>query len=372
MSVISGRPKSVTSGRPKRQGGQDVSIEDVAIAAGVSTATVSRALRGLPRVSTATREKVLKAAGKLGYATSPTASGLASGKTRTIGVLALPTSRWFHSHALEGIAQELSTSNYRLALLNLKDFDSRPECLSIALRRRVDAVLILAVGAGSPGLKRFPTMDVPAVSIGRLIPNRRSIGIDDRAATLDAVRHLARLEHRKIAILHGYNRFDIESHDRPSKTQEFQAVMAEAGLTVFPQWLQKGETSVNGGRRAFARLWDHPGERPTAILCWSDEMAIGILIEAARIGVRIPSDMSLVCFEGSDFSASYGLTAISQDPGNQARLGTRMLLDHLNGNPAAIRSIVAPHRLHVRSTTSQAPHLVAQAMLSRDPAQITV
>lgn len=346
---------STVSARTKRYRGREVSIEDVAIAAGVSTATVSRALRGLPRVATATRRKVIEAARMLGYAASPTASGLASGTTRTIGVLAHPTSRWFHSHALEGISQELSASNYHLALLNLKDFNSRPECWFTTLRRRVDAVLILAADAGSTGMKRLQTMDVPAVSIGGLIPDSRSIGIDDRAATMDAVKYLARLGHRKIAVLHGDNRFNIQSQGLPSQTREFQDVMAEARLTVLPQWFQQGETSVTGGRTAFARLWDHPGERPTAILCWSNEMAIGILIEAARIGLRVPEDMSLLGFEGSDFSASYGLTAISQDPRNQARLGTRMLLDHLNGNPAALRSMVAPHRLHVRSTTSQAP-----------------
>lgn len=88
---------STINARTKRYRGRHVNIEDVAIAAGVSTATVSRALRGLPRVSTATGEKVLEAARRLGYAASPTASGLASGTTRTIGVLALLTSRWFHS-----------------------------------------------------------------------------------------------------------------------------------------------------------------------------------------------------------------------------------------------------------------------------------
>lgn len=185
-------------------------------------------------------------------------------------------------------------------------------------------------------------MDIPAVSIGGLVPNSRSIGIDGRAATMDAVRYLVRLEHRKIAVLHADNRVYVESQGLPSRTRDFRDVRAEAGLTVLPQWLQHGETSVTGGRMAFARLWDHPGERPRAILCWSTEMAVGILMEAARIGLRIPADMSLLVFEGSGFSASYELRAISQDPHNQARLGARMLLDHLNGNAAAIVSMVSP------------------------------
>ena len=91
-----------TTERSQRGGHNGVSIEDVAAAAGVSTATVSRAVRGLPRVSPATREKILEVAGNLGYVASSSASGLATGRTKTIGVLAPFVSRWFFSKAIEG------------------------------------------------------------------------------------------------------------------------------------------------------------------------------------------------------------------------------------------------------------------------------
>ncbi len=111
---------SKTTGRSQRGGHTGVSIEDVAAAAGVSTATVSRAVRGLPpRVSPATREKILEVASSLGYVASSSASGLATGRTRTIGVLAPFVSRWFFSKAIEGADRELHSRKYNLSLFNL-------------------------------------------------------------------------------------------------------------------------------------------------------------------------------------------------------------------------------------------------------------
>ena len=133
--------------RSQRGGHTGVSIEDVAAAAGVSTATVSRAVRGLPKVSPATREKILEVAGNLGYVASSSASGLATGRTKTIGVLAPFVSRWFFSKAIEGADRELHARHYNLSLFNLGGHGSNRERLfsKTMVYKQIDALLVLCM-----------------------------------------------------------------------------------------------------------------------------------------------------------------------------------------------------------------------------------
>lgn len=107
-----------------RRNSVKVGISDVAHASNVSTATVSRALRGLPRVSPETRQKVLAVAGQLGYVISPTASGLATGRTGIIGILATPGNDVFNWQAVQDASRELNRRDYGLALFNLNDFNN--------------------------------------------------------------------------------------------------------------------------------------------------------------------------------------------------------------------------------------------------------
>jgi DNA-binding LacI/PurR family transcriptional regulator len=109
---------------------------------------------------------------------------------------------------------------------------------------------------------------------------------------------------------------------------------------------------VASGQQAFTRLWNQPGRKPTAIFCSSDEMAMGVIFEAYRHGVRVPQDLSVIGIDDHDFSASLGLTTVGQRPDNQAELGTKMLLDELDGHHGAVRSQVAPHELIIRETTA--------------------
>ena len=102
---------------------------------------------------------------------------------------------------------------------------------------------------------------------------------------------------------------------------------------------------------ARTRIRTLPGPKPTAIFCASDEMAMGIIFEATRAGVRIPEDLSVIGIDDHDFSEAMGLTTVRQRPDEQAELGTKMLLDELDGIAGAVRSTGAPHQLIVRSST---------------------
>src|SRR5580698_2925588 len=121
------------------------SIEDVARLAGVSIATVSRSLRGLPDVAAATRDRVLSAARELDYVASPFAARLASGRTFTVGVVVPFVDRWFFSTVLGGVEAELGGAGFDLLLYNLSDSAGRERFFSVLpVRKRVDAVAVVS------------------------------------------------------------------------------------------------------------------------------------------------------------------------------------------------------------------------------------
>ena len=329
----------------------------MAAAAGVSTATVSRAVRGLPRVSPATREKILVVAEALGYVASSSASGLATGRTRTIGVLAPFVSRWFFSKAIEGADRELHGRQYNLSLFNLGGHGTHRERLfsKTMVYKQIDALLVLCMALSPEELEHLQKIDIPLVVVGGHVEGCAYIGIDDYAAASTAVRHLIDLGHRDIALLHGDDETDLNFDVPRVRIRAFQDVMAQAGLDVRPEWDMSGDFTVRSGREAFQRLWARPGPKPSAIFCASDEMAMGVIFEARRADVRIPEDLSVVGIDDHEFSEAAGLTTVAQRPDEQAELATKMLLDELDGITGAVRSVVAPHRLIVRSTTAAPP-----------------
>ncbi len=162
------------------------------LAAGVSTATVSRAVRGLPRVSPATREKILGIAEDLGYVASSSASGLATGRTKTIGVLAPFVSRWFFSKAIEGADRELHARQYNLSLFNLGGHGSNRERLfsKTMVYKQIDALLVLCMALTHEEIEHLQKIDIPLVVVGGHVEECPYIGIDDYAAAATAVRHL--------------------------------------------------------------------------------------------------------------------------------------------------------------------------------------
>ena len=164
------------------------SIEDVAKLAGVSIATVSRSLRGLPDVATATRDRVLAAAQELDYVASPFAARLASGRSSTLGVVMPFVNRWFFSEVLGSVESVLSAANYDLLLHNLGDSDGRSRFFSmLPVRKRVDAVLIVSLALTDDEVAALKTLELPVGVIGVHHPGLFSVRIDDVAAARTAV-----------------------------------------------------------------------------------------------------------------------------------------------------------------------------------------
>src|SRR6476661_3381229 len=224
------------------------SIEDVAKLAGVSIATVSRSLRGLPDVAAATRDKVLAAAQELDYVASPFAARLASGRSSTLGVVVPFVNRWFFAEVLGSVEAVLSASGYDLLLHNLGDSAGRAQFFSILpVRKRVDAVLIVSLALTDDEVAALKTLDLPVGVIGVHHPGLFSVRIDDVAAARTAVEHLLSLGHRRIGLIGGDTDDPMRFTPPHHRGTGYRQAMLAAGITP-PEGLERlGYFTVEGG-----------------------------------------------------------------------------------------------------------------------------
>ena len=325
----------------------NASIGDVARLAGVSGATVSRALRNLPNVSASTRARVLEAAEQLNYTVSPSASSLASGRMSTIGVITPFVSRWFFAQVINGIESVLQPAGFDLVLYIDEDgttFQNLP------MRRKVDGVLMLTMPPESPDVERVRNLGVPVGSMHVAIDGFSSVLIDDVESSAVATDHLIGLGHRRIAVVTLEQNSSLPFRTENDRFRGYRRSLTAAGIKVDPKLIVNGESTVEGGMRAAAELLSLAA-RPTAIVVQSDEMAMGVLHTIRRAGLRCPEDVSVIGFDDHELSGVFDLTTVAQPAHDQGVLLARYVLDQVqNGSPP--RSDTLRTRLVVRGTTS--------------------
>jgi DNA-binding LacI/PurR family transcriptional regulator len=332
------------------------SIEDVARRAGVSIATVSRALRGLPDVAPATRDRVLTAATELDYVASPFAARLASGRTATVGLVVPWVNRWFFAEVISTVESELRQAGLDLLLYNLGDEAGRARFFDIMpMRKRVDAVLVASLVLTDAEFQALDELGRPVGLLGLQRPGCLSASIDDVASARAAVDHLTALGHRRIGLIGGDTddpmAFTPPLHRRTGYREALQAV----GVDVDPSLEHLGYFTVEGGSAAARVLLALP-DRPTAMFAESDEMAYGALREIYRTGLRVPEDVAVVGFDDQPLSGFMDLTTVRQPVVEQAMDVTRRLLAHLADTAAAPgtaaeQAVVLPTDVVVRGTT---------------------
>ena len=330
-----------------------VTIEDVARQAGVSTATVSRALRGLPHVSAATRAEVTRIAVELGYVPSKSASTLASGRTRTVGVVTPHIAKWFFAQAIEALEQELRAVGYDVLVMVLppQALAGRPAFDPDELRHRVDAVAVLTVPLTGRELDGLRALRLPTVFVGGSVAGAMSVRIDDVQVGRTATDHLLGLGHRRIGLIGGDPQEPLNFHAPVDRRAGWLSALRSAGVTPDPCLDVVGGFTVEGGRAAMRALLALD-PRPTAVFAASDEMAFGALKEAELAGLDVPGDLSVIGVDDHDLAALFDLTTVAQPVLEQGRTAARLLLESLTGTSAhAQEHSLMPTRLLLRSTT---------------------
>jgi LacI family transcriptional regulator, repressor for deo operon, udp, cdd, tsx, nupC, and nupG len=331
-----------------------ITIRDVAAAAGVSTATVSRALRGLPNVDGETRERVKRIASSLDYVISPSASRLASGRTGSIAVITPYIARWFFSEVIAGAESVMQQAGMDLLLMNVGDYQDGGSRIppTPRIRRRVDGILIVALPPQDPDLESIVNLGMPTAMIGGVTPGIDCVVIDDVAAARKATEYLISLGHSRIALISGKSgaaRFTAGSQ----RERGYRAVMAEHSLVEDPMLEVSGHFTIEGGESGMDALLNQLNP-PTAVFAMSDEMAFGAIRSLRTHGLEPGRDVSIVGIDDHPMSSYLGLTTIAQpvaDLGKKA--GERLLVqlagsDSLGGND---RVTQLPTELMVRSST---------------------
>lgn len=333
-----------------------VSIDEVAKLAGVSTATVSRALSGRGHVSPASRERVRVAAESLGYVVSSRASSLASGRTQNVGVIVPFLDRWFFSTVLSGATSALMRAGYDITLYNITaDAAVRGEVFSTFLRRqRVDAVIAVSIELDEDETGQLLDLGLPVIAIGGPNPRLRTLTVDDTAVAKLATQHLISLGHRDIAHIGANPEFDIDFHIPTQRRVGFEQALADAGIAPNPAFLEPADFTVDGGFRAAKQLLGRPGPRPTAIFAASDEMAIGAILAARDLGFRVPQDLSVIGIDGHELGEFFQLTTVDQFPLAQGERAAGAVLAQLDGEASAATGGSLPYELIVRGTTARA------------------
>lgn len=328
------------------------SIEDVARATGVSTATVSRALRGLTSVAEPTRVRVQLAAQSLGYVPSAAAASLASGRTRAVAVLTPHVSPWFFAVCIETVEAVLRTHGYDVLLVILPP--SRPPLEPDLLRKRVDATIVLTLPLVPEELETLQGLGHDLVYVGGAVPGLRSVGIDDVAVGRAATQHLLDLGHRDITFVGG----------TPSATgwtppqqrcRGYLDALADHGIARSD--VVGADLTVDDGRRVARELLSRR-VRPAALVCACDEVAIGVLHELRVAGVDVPGRVSVIGVDDHPHAALHDLTTIAQPVAEQAELATRWLLGALVGGGDEVSDRGAERlqtRLVTRGSTGRPP-----------------
>jgi len=291
-------------------------LKDIALAAGVSLMTVSKALRGEPDVSAATRAKVKSLALQLGYVPNSSAQGLRTKTTRLFGLLIPATTNPVYARMVFAIEERAHDLGYDVIIAqSLNQPEREDACLRRMLSRRVDGLLITPVyrfEAEARIYQEIIARKVPAVILGSPAPfckNFVAIDVENQVASHNATKHLLDLGHKQIAYLTGPPAAPW-AHER---FEGYRRALRDAGLEPDDKLVfQAGNTIEDGTKAALQML--NEGCQPTAILTASDLVAIGCAETLLSQGIKIPEDISIVGF-GNVLAAEYfrvPLTTIRQ------------------------------------------------------------
>ncbi|MFK8049882.1 MAG: LacI family DNA-binding transcriptional regulator [Halioglobus sp.] len=332
-----------------------VSIKDVAKAAGVSTATVSRALADPDKVQSKTRDKVLEAVHKTGYVTNSLARSFRTKRTRTVVVLVPDITNSFFANIIQGIEEVARSNNYRILLGDMQNDPANALAYGeLCAQRQADGLISLCRTIPFEYSKSRKTVDpkwpplVMACEYDDVIAVP-GVGIDNEAAALDGVRYLAKQGHRRIAFING----PADSPLCRDRLKGYRKGMAELGRRAVADLIFHGDFTLDSGAQV-ARQMCSGKILPTALFAANDAMAIGALQVIKRGGVSVPKDISIVGFDDVKFSAYCDppLTTIRQPRREIGALSMQMMLDQLEGEAARGKRIQLPYELIVRDSVA--------------------
>jgi len=340
-----------------------VTIKDIAREANVSHSTVSRALHGSALISTATSERIRQAALELGYLPSAAARTLKTNRSQALGVIIRNVDDPFFGEILQGIEEVAQAKGYSLFMAASQPGTERDQALVQAMvERRVDGIIICSTPVSPDQSRQLFQFGVPIVVVNNQAAEeyRYSIYHDDIDGSRQVTRHLICLGHRKIAYLGNAASGRSTIERLAGFREELQAARISLPSEYIYQIPGGGPMEGLAGIDHFLRL----PQPPTALFCYNDMMAIGVLKGMHQAGLRVPEDMSVAGFDNILFSAYTNppLTTFDQPKHFIGAEAARLVLGLLNSEPDGkasgepeIRRL--PGHLLVRNSTACPSHI---------------
>jgi len=334
-----------------------VSIKDIARAADVSHSTVSRALSDSPLVSTETKARIQRLAREMGYSPDAQARSLVMGKTQTIGVVVTTITDPFITEIVQVIESTAHDHGYTVILAS-SSAKSERELAAVEMlgSKRVDGVIVTSSRVGVFYQEHLDRLSVPVVLVNshreQRGPYTFSINVDNRHGGCLATEHLVQLGHRRVAYITG----PVDNSDDLERQAGYRQALTEADIALDSTLVILGTGRAGGGERALPAL-RALSDPPTAVFCYNDMTAIGLMRAAREAALSIPQDLAVVGFDDIPFSSFVQppLTTVAQPKhkmGKQAMEMVLALIARESSNNGQTSNIVVQGELVVRESSA--------------------
>ena len=349
-------PDSRTPRQRSRKGAPG--ILDVALRAGVSSATVSRYFNYPDVVRPATRDRIELAARELGYIRDRMAGALHGKMSGTVGLIVPTIDHAIFSELIEAFSAELHAQD-RTMLIASHNYDLQREVSIVRslIERRIDAIAVVGRDHPSAAIEMIKLRGIPVVSLWSAVGTSGipSIGTDNRQGAFDITQHLVDLSHRKVGLLFPDTEFNDRARDR--KAGVLQALEA-AGISVPQHWdVLCPYDTAEAKNVALKLLENYGGDSPTAFICGNDIIAHGVIHAASKLNIKIPETLSVVGI--GDFKGSSAieppLTTVRLPARRIGQLAADVLINEIMGNTPQMVDHIIPTKLILRESTGEAP-----------------
>jgi LacI family transcriptional regulator len=348
---VEGKP--VRTRAPKNLGAQQPRLADVAKAAKVSTATVSRVMNNPEVVSEEIRERVHRAVRKLKWIPNASAKALVTSRTHTIGAIMPTLDHQNFARIVESLQTTVATAKYELLLgVTYYNREVATHQAQTMIERGVEALVL--VGADHPEglLEMLDGKGLPYVLLyvaPGTAPGRNVIGFDNYQSFVTITEYLLDLGHRSFGLIAQDTSFNDRARARQKGVRD---TLAERAIAIRPRHFVEGTWKFEDGMRAFERIMRSENP-PTAIVCGNDYLAIGCVLMAREMGIDIPGDVSITGFDDIDLARLLhpGITTMKVPDALVGEMAGRYFIDVLQGKPGHLGDVPAAE-LIVRGSTS--------------------